>query len=183
MAHARVLGRLPVNDPRLPLDEPLGKLDSLTRMTLQGELLKIWQTSRFTSLLVAHDVEEALLLTQRIIIFSDRPARVVRELDVPLAYPRHRDATLVALRRAISASKAPKPIKLQTFEHTTYSERSLNQIEYAALKILMNKIKPHPIRVLLEIIQYIQSLNPMKSHYWLYHPDYKRILFSFSTYP
>jgi len=65
MAHARVLGRLLVNDPRLPLDEPLGKLDSLTRMTLQGELLKIWQTSRFTSFLVAHDVEEALLLTQR----------------------------------------------------------------------------------------------------------------------
>lgn len=106
MAQRAALGRVLVNDPRLLLlDEPLGKLDSLTRMTLQGELLKIWQTSRFTSLLVTHDVEEALLLAQRIIVFSDRPARIVCELEVPLSYPRHRDdPTLVALRREILVS-------------------------------------------------------------------------------
>ena len=106
MAQRAALARVLVNNPRLLLlDEPLGKLDSLTRMTLQAELVRLWQDARFTTLLVTHDVEEALLLAERIIIFSPRPARIVREIRVDASYPRHRDAPeLQALRREILVS-------------------------------------------------------------------------------
>jgi len=103
MAQRAALARVLVNDPRLLLlDEPLGKLDSLTRMAMQAELLKLWQNAGFTALLVTHDVEEALLLAQRVIVFSQRPARIVETVPVDLAYPRHRDdPAFVALRREL----------------------------------------------------------------------------------
>jgi len=103
MAQRAALARVLVNEPRLLLlDEPLGKLDSLTRMTMQGELLKLWQNAGFTSLLVTHDVEEALLLSQRVLVFSQRPARIVETVPVDLPYPRHRDdPKFVALRREL----------------------------------------------------------------------------------
>lgn len=106
MAQRAALARVLVNQPRLLLlDEPFGKLDSLTRMTLQTELLGLWQRSGFTGLLVTHDVEEALLLARRIIVFSPRPARIARQIEVPLPYPRHRDdPRLLELRRDILVS-------------------------------------------------------------------------------
>jgi NitT/TauT family transport system ATP-binding protein len=106
MAQRAALGRVLVNRPSLLLlDEPLGKLDSLTRMTLQAEILKIWRDAKFTGLLVTHDVEEALLLAQRIIVFSPRPARIIADIPVSLSYPRHRDdPELVKRRRDILAS-------------------------------------------------------------------------------
>ena len=91
MAQRVALARALVNDPRLlVLDEPLGKLDSLTRIAMQSELVALWQRSGFSTLLVTHDVEEALFLANRVIVLSDRPARVVAELTVDLPYPRHR---------------------------------------------------------------------------------------------
>jgi NitT/TauT family transport system ATP-binding protein len=106
MAQRAALARVLVNDPRLLLlDEPLGKLDSLTRMTMQAELLKLWQAAGFTAILVTHDVEEALLLAQRIVVFTDRPARIARIVEVDLTYPRHRDdERLLLLRRDILGS-------------------------------------------------------------------------------
>lgn len=106
MAQRAALARVLVNDPRLLLlDEPLGKLDSLTRMTLQAELLRLWQDAGFTAILVTHDFEEALLLAQRVIVFSQRPARIVQEVVVEAAYPRHRDApSFQALRKDILIS-------------------------------------------------------------------------------
>nr|WP_035713912.1 ABC transporter ATP-binding protein [Azorhizobium doebereinerae] len=103
MAQRVALARALVNEPRLLLlDEPLGKLDSLTRITMQGELLKLWQQARFTALLVTHDVEEALFLAERVIVFSDRPARIVADVAVDVAYPRHRgDPRLAELRHRI----------------------------------------------------------------------------------
>ena len=65
MAQRASLARALVNDPALLLlDEPLGKLDSLTRLTLQGELLSLWRDKGFTAILVTHDVEEAVLLSR-----------------------------------------------------------------------------------------------------------------------
>ncbi|ABI62166.1 ABC transporter ATP-binding protein [Granulibacter bethesdensis] len=103
MAQRAALARALVNDPRLLiLDEPLGKLDSLTRLTMQGEIQRLWQNAGFTVLLVTHDIEEALLLSERVIVFSDRPATVLADLIVDRPYPRHRDdAQLVSLRKEI----------------------------------------------------------------------------------
>ncbi len=103
MAQRVAIARALVNDPKLLLlDEPFGKLDSLTRLNLQKELLQLWKEAGFTALLVTHDVEEALLLADRVIVFSDRPARIVAEVKVEKPHPRRRDdAELIALRRQL----------------------------------------------------------------------------------
>jgi len=103
MAQRAALARALVNNPgALILDEPLGKLDSLTRLQMQGELARIWRDQRFTVLLVTHDVEEALLLAERVIVLSDRPARIKADISVDLPYPRHaQDPTLVRMRREV----------------------------------------------------------------------------------
>jgi len=103
MAQRVALARALVNDPKiLILDEPLGKLDSLTRITMQAELVSLWQRKGFTTLLVTHDAEEALVLANRVIVFSDRPARVKADIRVDWPYPRHRgDPYLADLRRQI----------------------------------------------------------------------------------
>ncbi|MEJ1162886.1 ABC transporter ATP-binding protein [Variovorax sp. CCNWLW186] len=100
MAQRVALARALVNDPQLlVLDEPLGKLDSLTRIAMQSELVNLWQRAGFSALLVTHDVEEALFLANRVIVLSDRPARVAAEIVVDLPYPRHRGhARLAELR-------------------------------------------------------------------------------------
>jgi NitT/TauT family transport system ATP-binding protein len=105
MAQRVALARALVNDPRiLVLDEPLGKLDSLTRITMQAELASLWQQSGFTTLLVTHDVEEAVFLANRVIVFSERPARIKADIAVDRPYPRHRgDPILAELRRNILA--------------------------------------------------------------------------------
>ena len=103
MAQRVALARALVNDPSLLLlDEPLAKLDSLTRIAMQAELIRLWQEAGFTGLLVTHDVEEALFLAERVIVFSDRPASVKSEVVVDRPYPRHRgDPYLAELRRRI----------------------------------------------------------------------------------
>jgi NitT/TauT family transport system ATP-binding protein len=103
MAQRAALARALVNDPKLLLlDEPFGKLDSLTRLRMQNEFLELWKSAGFTALLVTHDVEEALLLADRVIVLSDRPASIVAEVRVDRPHPRRRDdAGLVALRREL----------------------------------------------------------------------------------
>lgn len=105
MAQRAALARALVNDPQLlVLDEPFGKLDSLTRIRMQGELVRLWQAARFSVLLVTHDVEEALYVANRVIVLSERPARIVAEVRNDAPYPRHRDdPALVALRREVLA--------------------------------------------------------------------------------
>ena len=72
----------------LLLDEPFGALDALTRTQMQAWLEKMWEEFRWTVLLITHDVREAVFLSDRIYVFSQRPATVVAELDVPLPRPR-----------------------------------------------------------------------------------------------
>jgi len=103
MAQRAALARALVNDPKiLVLDEPLGKLDSLTRITMQAELVSLWQRKGFTTLLVTHDAEEALFLANRVIVLSERPARIKADIVVQRPHPRHRgDPYLADLRRQI----------------------------------------------------------------------------------
>jgi NitT/TauT family transport system ATP-binding protein len=103
MAQRVSLARALVNDPRLLLlDEPLGKLDSMTRITMQHELVSLWQRTGFTALLVTHDVEEALFMSNRVIVLTPRPAAIKADIHVDLPFPRHRgDPRLAELRRQV----------------------------------------------------------------------------------
>ena len=82
----------------LLLDEPFGALDALTRAAMQRWLEQMWRHHRWTALLITHDVREAVYLSDRIYVLSARPARVLREIRVPL--PRPRDPTGAAAQQA-----------------------------------------------------------------------------------
>ena len=103
MAQRVALARALVNDPSiLILDEPLGKLDSLTRITMQKELVHLWRKRQFTGIMVTHDIEEALLLATRIIVMRQRPAHIIGEFRLNMSYPRHRDSEeLIKIRKDI----------------------------------------------------------------------------------
>lgn len=74
----------------LLMDEPFGALDALTRRTMQELLLEVWDRHRLTVVLVTHDIDEAVLTSDRVVVMSPRPGRVREEIDVPIARPRHR---------------------------------------------------------------------------------------------
>src|SRR5207248_6502641 len=76
----------------LLLDEPFGALDAVTRAALQDQLLCVWEVERRTVVMVTHDVDEALLLSDRVLVMSSAPRAVVRqEVAVPFPRPRDRD--------------------------------------------------------------------------------------------
>ena len=92
MAQRAALARHLINKPVvLLLDEPLGALDAFTRMQMQDELYQIWRTQHTTVILVTHDVDEAIYLSQRVAILTPRPAQVQKIIDIELGYPRARD--------------------------------------------------------------------------------------------
>jgi ABC-type nitrate/sulfonate/bicarbonate transport system ATPase subunit len=91
--------------PVLALDEPFAALDAITRAEMQAWLARTLQSERRTVVLVTHDVEEAVLLSDRVLVFSPRPGTILADLEVPLERPRHRaDPVVVELRaRALRA--------------------------------------------------------------------------------
>jgi ABC-type nitrate/sulfonate/bicarbonate transport system ATPase subunit len=93
MAQRAALARALINHPKvLLLDEPLGALDAFTRMRMQDEVLRLWQARRTTMLLVTHDIDEAIYMSDRIMIMTPRPGRIERTIDVTLSRPRQRDS-------------------------------------------------------------------------------------------
>ena len=93
MAQRASIARALATDPEiLLLDEPLGALDALTRMYMQEEIEKIWQAKPgLTVIMVTHDVDEALYLSDRVVVLSPRPGRIKRIVDVGIARPRPRE--------------------------------------------------------------------------------------------
>ena len=79
---------LAVNPDVLYLDEPFGALDSITRLQMRRELLRIWQAEKKTILFVTHDIEESVQLADRVVVMSQRPAHIQRVIDVDIPHPR-----------------------------------------------------------------------------------------------
>jgi NitT/TauT family transport system ATP-binding protein len=89
MAQRVAIARALVHSPSLLLlDEPFGALDALTRERMAGELLHIWQKRRKTVFMVTHDIGEAVYLADRVLAFSDRPAKIALDLKIDLPRPR-----------------------------------------------------------------------------------------------
>jgi len=79
---------LAVSPDVIYMDEPFGALDSLTRLTMRSELIRIWRERRPTILFVTHDVDESIQLADRVVVFSPRPGRIAGIVDVNLPHPR-----------------------------------------------------------------------------------------------
>ena len=94
------LARAMVVQPEiLFMDEPFGALDALTRLQVRTEVLRILLQNRLTTVLVTHDVEEALHFADRVVILSERPTRVLREVPVPYPHPRSQFREILAARK------------------------------------------------------------------------------------
>lgn len=79
---------LAVNPDVMFLDEPFGALDSITRMVMRGELLRIWHAERKTILFVTHDIDEAVQLADRVVVMSARPGRIQQIVPIDIEHPR-----------------------------------------------------------------------------------------------
>ncbi|QEY62182.1 ABC transporter ATP-binding protein [Metapseudomonas lalkuanensis] len=98
------IARALANDPQILLmDEPFGALDSQTRMQMQQLLLRVWEHSKKTVVFVTHDIDEAILLGDRVYVMGARPGRIKREMEVPM--PRPRDMDMVMERQFIEMKR------------------------------------------------------------------------------
>jgi ABC-type nitrate/sulfonate/bicarbonate transport system ATPase subunit len=79
---------LAVNPDMLFMDEPFGALDSITRLTMRRELLRIWEAERNTIIFVTHDIDEAVQLADRVAVMSDRPATIQQIVTIDIPHPR-----------------------------------------------------------------------------------------------
>jgi len=101
----------------LLLDEPFGMLDSLTRIELQDVLLEVWSTHQTTTLMVTHDVDEAVMLSDRIVMMTNGPAATIGEiLAIPFERPRRRESVM------------------ETIEYMHYRDEVIRFLEHPAEK-------------------------------------------------
>jgi NitT/TauT family transport system ATP-binding protein len=109
MAQRVAIARALIHDPAiLLLDEPFGALDALTRERMNLELLRIWEAHRKTVFMVTHNIQEAILLSDRVMVMTDRPGQIVTDLAIELPRPRSQelvyDSAFVALSRHVHES-------------------------------------------------------------------------------
>lgn len=101
MAQRLSIGRAFIQNPEiLLLDEPFGALDALTREQMSEELLRLWAADRKTVLMVTHSIQEAVLLSDRVVVMSPRPGRLVA--DIPISLPRPRSLKMVTAPEFVS---------------------------------------------------------------------------------
>ena len=81
------------NPKILLMDEPFASVDAQTRIVLEDQLLKLWSDMKLTVLFVTHDIEEAVYVSQKVIVLSNRPTHVIESLDIDLEYPRDQITT------------------------------------------------------------------------------------------
>lgn len=94
MAQRASIARALVNSPKiLLLDEPFGALDALTRIQMQKEILRIWEKEKTTMILVTHDIDEAIYLSDRVLVMSSRPGTIETIIPVKIGRPRDRGGT------------------------------------------------------------------------------------------
>ena len=118
MSQRAAIARSLVNQPEiLLLDEPLGALDALTRMYMHQELERIWKKENITMIMVTHDVEEALYLSDKIVVMSARPGKLQKIIPVPLARPRDR----ASVEFAEMKEKVLEEFMLHTEHNFTYT--------------------------------------------------------------
>ena len=94
MAQRVSLARALINHPKvLLLDEPLGALDAFTRMRMQDEVLRLWRARGTTMLFVTHDIDEAIYMSDRIVIMTQRPGKIEQIIPVEMERPRDRSSS------------------------------------------------------------------------------------------
>ena len=95
MRQRAAIARALANDPEvLLMDEPFGALDAQTRTQLQSELLQTWERDMKTCFFITHDVDEAIILAQKVIVMSARPGRVKAVIDIDIPYPRDQETKM-----------------------------------------------------------------------------------------
>ena len=103
MAQRVAIARTLINDPKmLLLDEPMGALDSFTRADIQDKLLELHKLNGITMVLVTHDIDEAIYLSDRIVIMTPRPGKISNIIEVKISHPRQRGGVeFLAMRRKL----------------------------------------------------------------------------------
>ena len=116
MAQRVAIARALINNPKvLLLDEPMGALDSFTRADIQDKLLELRKENDTTMILVTHDVDEAIYLSDRVVIMTPRHGKISEIMEIKLPHPRHRGGSeFLSIRRSILeklqlASALPQP--------------------------------------------------------------------------